>query len=259
MHTSPVRLQNGMNIINCDHFYEMIMQRPAGRYIRDVPQSCSELLWADVQKRKVIMYKVGNYEFETKTQADTAQKELEGIRYIRSQTDMDDPDVVLQLYNSLILKEVFVTPVGFDFLRQLQEYLNTIPYIKNEDILPIPVYRPELIEEEDSEEERELRAKAAKRRQKKQRELKAQQKRKNRDYHGAYVVSTFFAVVFAMIIIGMFAITYFSDDNVTILNYENKIIDKYEEWQKSLDEREQQLDERESELMEREEQLQEVK
>ena len=43
------------------------------------------------------MYKVGNYEFETKTQADTAQKELEGIRYIRSQTDMDDPDVVLQL------------------------------------------------------------------------------------------------------------------------------------------------------------------
>lgn len=205
------------------------------------------------------MYKVGNYEFETKTQADTAQKELEGIRYIRSQTDMDDPDVVLQLYNSLILKEVFVTPIGFDFLRQLQEYLNTIPYIKNEDILPIPVYRPELIEEEDPEEERELRAKAAKRRQKKQRELKAQQKRKNRDYHGAYVVSTFFAVVFAMIIIGMFAITYFSDDNVTILNYENKIIDKYEEWQKSLDEREQQLDERESELMEREEQLQEVK
>ena len=163
------------------------------------------------------MYKVGNYEFETKTQADTAQKELEGIRYIRSQTDMDDPDVVLQLYNSLILKEVFVTPVGFDFLRQLQEYLNTIPYIKNEDILPIPVYRPELIEEEDPEEERELRAKAAKRRQKKQRELKAQQKRKNRDYHGAYVVSTFFAFVFAMIIIGMFAITYFSDDKLKIL------------------------------------------
>ncbi len=81
------------------------------------------------------MYKVGNYEFETQAQADVAQKELEGVRYIRSQTNMDDPDVVLQLYNSLILKEVFVTPVGFDFLRQLQEYLNTIPYIKNEDIL----------------------------------------------------------------------------------------------------------------------------
>lgn len=202
------------------------------------------------------MYKVGNYEFETQTQAQVAQKEAEGIRYIRSQTNMDDPDVVLQLYNRLILKEVFVTPVGFDFLRQLQEYLNTIPYIKNEDILPIPVYRPELVEEEDPEQERAVKARAEKRRRKKEKEFRAQQKRKNRDYHGAYVVSTFFAVVFALVIAGMFAITYLSDDNVTILNYENAIIDKYEDWQQSLDERERQLDERESELNERESRLQ---
>lgn len=205
------------------------------------------------------MYKVGNYEFETQTQAQVAQKEVEGIRYIRSQTNMDDPDVVLQLYNSLILKEVFVTPVGFDFLRQLQEYLNTIPYIKNEDIFPIPVYRPELAEEDDPEQERAVKARAEKRRKKKEKEFRAQQKRKHRDYHGAYVVSTFFAVVFALVIAGMFAITYLSDDNVTILNYENAIIDKYEDWQKSLDEREKQLDEREAKLNERESQLQEAK
>lgn len=202
------------------------------------------------------MYKVGNYEFETQAQADVAQKELEGVRYIRSQTNMDDPDVVLQLYNSLILKEVFVTPVGFDFLRQLQEYLNTIPYIKNEDILPIPVYRPELVEEDDPKLEKQVRDRAQKRRQKKAKELRAQKKRKNRDYHGAYLVSTFFAVVFALVIAGMFAITYLSDDNVNILNYENAIIDKYEDWQKALDKREKQLDERESELDEREDQLQ---
>ena len=202
------------------------------------------------------MYKVGNYEFETQAQADVAQKELEGVRYIRSQTNMDDPDVVFQLYNSLILKEVFVTPVGFDFLRQLQEYLNTIPYIKNEDILPIPVYRPELVEEDDPKREKQVRDRAQKRRQKKAKELRAQKKRKNRDYHGAYLVSTFFAVVFALVIAGMFAITYLSDDNVNILNYENAIIDKYEDWQKALDKREKQLDERESEQDEREDQLQ---
>ena len=202
------------------------------------------------------MYKVGNYEFETQAQADVAQKELEGVRYIRSQTNMDDPDVVLQLYNSLILKEVFVTPVGFDFLRRLQEYLNTIPYIKNEDILPIPVYRPELVEEDDPKREKQVRDRAQKRRQKKAKGLRAQKKRKNRDYHGAYLVSTFFAVVFALVIAGMFAITYLSDDNVNILNYENAIIDKYEDWQKALDKREKQLDERESELDEREDQLQ---
>ena len=202
------------------------------------------------------MYKVEGYEFETKEQAKLAQKEAAKVRYIKDQTSMDDPDVVLQLYNSLILKEVFVTPVGFDFLRQLQEYLNTIPYIKNEDILPIPVYRPELVEEDDPKREKQVRDRAQKRRQKKAKELRAQKKRKNRDYHGAYLVSTFFAVVFALVIAGMFAITYLSDDNVNILNYENAIIDKYEDWQKALDKREKQLDERESELDEREDQLQ---
>ena len=205
------------------------------------------------------MYKVGNYEFETGAQADVAQKELEGIRYIRNQTNMDDPDIVLQLYNSLILKEVFVTPVGFDFLRQLQEYLSTIPYIKNEDILPIPVYRPDFVEEDDPKRELEIKKEAARRNRRKAREFRARKKRRNRDYHGAYLVSTFFAVVFALVIAGMFAITYFSDDNVNIMNYENAIIDKYEDWQKSLDEREKQLDEREAQLDERESQLQEAK
>lgn len=202
------------------------------------------------------MYKVGNYEFETETQAKNAQKELEGVRYIRSQTNMDDPDMVLQLYNSLIMKEVFATPIGFDFLRQLQEYLNTIPYIKNEDILPIPVYRPEHIEEPDPEKERKVQERAKARREKKSQVVRKEKKRRNKDYHRAYLVSTFFAVVFAMIIAGMFAITYFSNDNVTIINYENAIIDKYEDWQNALDEREQKLNERESELQEREARLQ---
>ena len=51
------------------------------------------------------MYKVEGYEFETKEQAKLAQKEAAKVRYIKDQTSMDDPDVVLQLYNSLILKE----------------------------------------------------------------------------------------------------------------------------------------------------------
>lgn len=200
------------------------------------------------------MYKVGNYEFETQKQADLAKKELEGIHYIRSQTDMKDPDVVLRLYNSLILKEVFVTPVGFDFLRQLQEYLNTIPYIKNEDILPIPVYRPEFVEADETE--ADARGRTEKRHKEKAKVVRREKKRKNRDYHFAYQVSTFFAIVFAMVIAGMFIITYLSDDNVNILNYENAIINKYEDWNQSLEERERQLDERETKLTEREQKLQ---
>ena len=42
-------------------------------------------------------------------------------------------------------------------------------------------------------------------------------------------------------IIGMFAINLVSTNNVTILNYENKIIDKYEAWEKELEQREEAL------------------
>ena len=72
-------------------------------------------------------------------------------------------------------------------------------------------------------------------------------------YTGAlFHISTFFAVVFALGIIGMLVITWLSEDNVTILNYENKVIDKYEIWEKQLDERESQLEERELRLTEQE-------
>ena len=67
--------------------------------------------------------------------------------------------------------------------------------------------------------------------------------------------SLFFAIVFAIVIGSMFVITYVSGDNVTILNYENAIIDKYENWEQKLDTREKKLDQREAELKVREKKL----
>ena len=102
------------------------------------------------------MYKVRGYAFESLEQAQIAQKEVEKIRYIRSKTKMDDPDAVLQIYRKLILQDVFETPVGIEFLKGLQEYLHTIPYIKYEDVLPIPVYAPEKADEPGSRSEKNI-------------------------------------------------------------------------------------------------------
>lgn len=176
------------------------------------------------------MYKVRGYAFESLEQAQIAQKEVEKIRYIRSKTKMDDPDAVLQIYRKLILQEVFETPVGMEFLKELQGYLHTIPYIKYEDVLPIPVYAPEQSGEPGSRSEKN-------------------------NYRRKYHRSLFFAIVFAIVIGAMFAITYVSGDNVTILNYENELIDKYENWEQKLDTREKELDQREAELNVREQKL----
>ena len=184
------------------------------------------------------MYQVEGYAFETKEQEHTAKHEVEIIGYIRKNTRMDDPDIVLALYNKLVLKEIFVTPVGYDFLHRLQEYLYTIPYIRREDILPITVYEPEGM--------------VSKEKKNKEHVVSKNRRKKNRDYQKLFHISTFFAVVFALGIIGMLVITWLSEDNVTILNYENKVIDKYEIWEKQLDERESQLEERELRLTEQE-------
>lgn len=208
------------------------------------------------------MYQVQGYTFETKEQERLAAHEVETIQYIRSHTRMDDPDVVLALYNKLVLKEIFVTPVGFDFLRKLQEYLYTIPYIKREDVLPIPVFQPQNNVSGTQKQSVQKKQKVQKTQPQKEKIQKEKQKQKvvdrhrretNRDYRKLFHISTFFAVVFAIVIIGMFAITWLSKDSVTIFNYENKIVDKYESWEKQLDKREAELDKREEKLTEQEE------
>lgn len=190
------------------------------------------------------MYQVEGYAFETKEQERIAKHELEVIDYIRSNTGMDDPDVVLALYNKLVLKEIFVTPVGYDFLHKLQEYLYATPYIKRDDILPIPVFAPQGAS---SSGEKKSRAEVQQRRKKQQEKAEVVNKNRreeNRNYKRMFHVSTFFAVVFALCVVGMFVITWMSKDSLTIFNYENQIVDKYESWEKQLDEREQQLNER---------------
>ena len=89
---------------------------------------------------------VGGFSFENKDEAEQAKKEIEGIKYIKAKTDMSDPEVILQVYNKMIGQKLFETAVGYSYLKDLQEYLTTIPFIKNEDILPIPVTHPRLEE-----------------------------------------------------------------------------------------------------------------
>ena len=70
------------------------------------------------------MYVVDGFEFQTKEEARQAKKESDGIRYIKDQTDMSDPDTVYKLYLRLNKPGYFFTPVGLSFLVELQEYLH---------------------------------------------------------------------------------------------------------------------------------------
>lgn len=174
-----------------------------------------------LQRKIIDMNIVDGFEFETAKEAEQAKKELSGIRYIKQNTDMKDPDVVYKLYLRLNKPGTFSTPVGMAFLVELQEYLHTIPYIKNEEIRPI--YVP------------------------KKQESRAQ-KKKTESYKKKYHVALFFTIVLTLVIVSMFTITYISGHAMYVVDYENEVIDKYENWQKELEEREKAVEEREKAL-----------
>ena len=166
---------------------------------------------------------VGGFSFENKDEAEQAKKEIEGIRYIKTKTDMNDPEVILQVYNKMIGQKLFETAVGYSYLKDLQEYLTTIPFIKNEDILPIPVTHPRL-EESLKKQKREIaqkeRVRAVRARQREKKLAKIDRK----------------------------ALETESSGKLTIVDYQSKLLNRYASWEQELTEREKAVSEKEQEL-----------
>ena len=119
-------------------------------------------------------------------------------------------------------------------LKELQEYLIQNPSINNSDILPISVTHPVLEESL----RKKLRISA------KNRASEKKASKKTDGYRKKYEITLFISVILAVSVIGMFIVASTSD-SPTIINYENKLIDKYAAWEQELDEREAALKERE--------------
>ena len=197
------------------------------------------------------MYRVDGYEFEEEAVYEKAKLESDGVRYIKERLHMDNPEAVLKLYDQMVREEMFSTPVGMGFLAELQDYLYTNPAVSKEDVRPIPVHAPEpvMTERERKREVAQKRKNADRRERAAAEKWKAEHKSPLLDrYRRKYHTALFFSLVLAAVIIGMFAITYVSGKSVTILNYENALIDKYESWENDLNEREAALDKREAAL-----------
>ena len=167
---------------------------------------------------------VGGFSFENKDEAEQAKKEIEGIRYIKTKTDMNDPEVILQVYNKMIGQKLFETAVGYSYLKDLQEYLTTIPFIKNEDILPIPVTHPRL--------------EASLKKQKREIAQKERVKLK---------ISLCVNAILVVCVVAMFAMA-LTSDSPTIVDYQSKLLNRYASWEQELTEREKAVSEKEREL-----------
>lgn len=157
-----------------------------------------------------------------------ARKEAEGVRYLRTKLDRDNPNYVLTIYNHAVDQKLFETPVGLSFLKELKDYLEALKIYPKEEIHGIEVPAGRSVRQRNRQKASE---------DKKDEELRKAKKRST--------VTLFLFLIALAALIGMLVIAWLSRDNVTILNYENAVIDKYEDWEQELVERERVIREKE--------------
>lgn len=176
---------------------------------------------------------VEGFLFGTEQDAEIAKKEKLRIERLEERMDYGNPDMINAVYRKAVEKRVFKTPVGYDYLKKLQELLEQSPGFEG-DIADIPVQGVYSLRETASPAVERVRASRAKEKPtKKTIGLRA---------------SLFINIVLLLLVAVMFYIS-MTGSNPTVLNYEQAIQNKYSQWENELSERESRVREKERELL----------
>ncbi len=186
-------------------------------------------------------YKVGDFTFETEAEAEVAQKESQAIAYITKQIDLNNPEAVLATYRMMISKDLFHTALGIAFLQEVHDMLMQQPGLKGLDIPEIPEQSKTEIEQPKTDKKK--RNKKPRRRNRREKQMTEDVlKYKKRSEILSVICGTMLVIILAMFVINA------TSEHPTILNYEEKIVNKYAAWEEELYLREQELKQREQEL-----------
>lgn len=167
---------------------------------------------------------VDGFEFSSRHDALVAENELNGVEYLKKKTNMKSPRTVLVVYNKIVSEGLFHTPVGISYVRELQKFLIDNKEIDNNSIQNVHV--------------EPLQAGISK---KNMVDKIAQVFSNSRHaYRERLKVALITNVILVIIIIAMFIITTTSS-NSNILNYQEKLENKYAAWDQELTERENEL------------------
>lgn len=184
---------------------------------------------------------LNGYLFQNEEDVDIAREELNKMQYI-SEKLTDEPEAVLQVYTKMLESRIFVTPIGMEYLRQMQSYLLKSPEIADERIQDIPVliaYKEALTPKKEAPEPKS----EPKGRTIPEEVDEGEFKRFKRKYQFALTA----ILVLAAMIVAMFVIS-LNSNAPTILNYRTVIENEYSDWAQQLSEKEAELRERENTL-----------
>lgn len=174
---------------------------------------------------------VKGYKFGSLKDANMAREEEKKILYIGAKLNYDDPQSVLVIYNKMINNRLFITPIGQQFLNEVEHFLLKSPEVDDADILPIPLFTMFLQGSMGEDVLPRIQAR----------------KKKPKDFHVQYNIARLIIALLIVCIVSMFAIT-INAENPNILNYRSRIEDEYASWEQELRQRESDVREKEREL-----------
>ena len=199
-------------------------------------------------------YNIGGYIFDDENKAKKAAKELKAVEYILGQIKDSDENAVLTVYKKLLNQRMFSTEIGMSFLAQLRQNLLDSEVFTPEDIPPVySLEEPpkDVTPEEKTEDTNSSSDEKVSKAKKEKADKKVVAKVTNdfseiKRLKAINKVLLIFCIALLLCVLGMFYVST-TINSPTILDYEEKLIDKYSSWEQDLTEREEAIREKEQE------------
>lgn len=170
-------------------------------------------------------YTAEGFSFYTQKDAALAASEQKQVEYLAARLDYQNPEGILKIYKKAVKEQIFKSPVGIFFLKNLQQYLLDQPEIDNSqvDVIPLPFYLEARLQRHEVPKQKE------KPDTKKKKETSTSKK--------GLMISVILNIGLVVAVIAMFAVA-LNAKEPNILNYEKAITDRYASWEQELRDRE---------------------
>ncbi len=172
----------------------------------------------------------GGYRFHSTRDAERARLDQKRIDYLEEKIEGKNAQDMLAAYDRILDEKVFATPVGWEYLRELQKRLEAMG-IDEKDIRPIPLF---VVFDHGIDGEAIFKRAAG----------QPAQDRKKRE---GIKISVCINILLVILVAAMFWIT-LNSENPNILNYKTQIENKYAMWEQELTRREKEIRQKEAEL-----------
>lgn len=174
-------------------------------------------------------YTVDGYLFGDEEDVKLAQQEVSAIQYMDKKMQNYSLEGISAVYQAALERKLFRTPIGYQYLRQLQKRMQSMGMPKD-DIQPIPLYQVF-----------NNHYKTAKLSVYKPPKKKIDPRLKKLRF------SILGNIILICLVLILFVIT-LTGENANAINYRNAIVNEYSSWEQELTERENAVREKEREL-----------